>query len=62
MILRAYLDNDRAQLTSIKLGSVLPGYMYVQFAIFKIARVLLRTPMREFGEGNENLMEVAARV
>lgn len=41
-----YLDRDRAQLTSIKLGVSRPGYVYVQLFIFRIARVLLRTPIR----------------
>ena len=40
------LDNDRAQLTFIKLGVSLPGYVKVQAFILRMARVLLRTPMR----------------
>jgi len=56
------LDNDRAQLTLNKLGVFLPGYVKVQFVIFKIARVLLRTPMRDPGGGKANLTEVAASV
>jgi len=56
------LDNDRAQLTFIKLGSDFPGYVKVQVFILRMARVLLRTPMREPGGGKENLTEVAAKV
>jgi hypothetical protein len=58
----AHLDNDKAQLTLNRLGVVLPGYVKVQLAIFKIARVLLRTPIKEPGDGKENLTEVAASV
>jgi hypothetical protein len=57
-----YLESDNAQLTSIKLGVDLPGYVKVQLTIFRIARVLLRTPMSEPGGGKENLTEVAASV
>jgi len=60
--LRTYLERDSAQLTLYRLGEVLPGYVKVQFESFKIARVLLRTPIRDPGEGNENLTDVAARV
>ena len=58
----AYLDSDNAQLTSMRLGSLRPGYVKVQCDIFRIARVLLRTPISEPGGGNENLIDVAARV
>lgn len=57
-----YLESDIAQLTLNKLGALLPGYVKVQFVIFSIARVLLRTPMSDPGGGNANLTEVAARV
>ena len=56
------LDSDRAQLTFIKLGFDFPGYVKVQLFILRIARVLLRTPMRDPGGGKENLTEVAAKV
>lgn len=58
----SHLDNDRAQLTPIRLGSFRPGYVNVQLASLRIARVLLRTPISEPGGGNANLTEVAARV
>jgi len=57
-----HLDNVRAQLTSYKLGLLLPGYVNVQLDNFRMARVLLRTPISEPGWGKENLTEVAARV
>jgi hypothetical protein len=57
-----YLDKESAQLTLKRLGVLLPGYVNVQPASFKIARVLLRTPMRDPGGGNANLTEVAASV
>ena len=62
MVHLAHLDNDKAQLTLYKLGVDLPGYVNVQFVIFRMARVLLRTPMREPGGGNANFTEVAASV
>ena len=46
----------------IRLGVVLPGYVNVQFDSFKIARVLLLTPISDPGVGNENLTVVAAKV
>jgi hypothetical protein len=55
-------ESDNAQLTLLNCGVLLPGYVNVQFVIFMIARVLLRTPIREPGGGNLNLIEVAARV
>ena len=58
----AYLDNENAQLTLYKLGAFLPGYVNVQPDNLRMARVLLRTPMREPGGGNANLTEVAASV
>ena len=57
-----YLDNDKAQLALYKLGVLLPGYVNVQFDIFRMARVLLRTPIRDPGGRKENLTLVAARV
>ena len=57
-----YLDNDSAQLTLWRLGVDRPGYVKVQFVILSIALVLLRTPIRDPGGGNENLTEVAASV
>lgn len=57
-----YLDNESAQLTLCRLGDVLPGYVKVQPDSLRIARVLLRTPMREPGGGKENLTDVAASV
>lgn len=57
-----YLDKERAQLTLNKLGVLLPGYVKVQPVIFIIARVLLRTPIREPGGGKANLTDVAASV
>ena len=59
---QTYLDNDNAQLTLYKLGVFFPGYVYVQFVILKMARVLLRTPIKEPGGGKVNLMDVAASV
>jgi hypothetical protein len=59
---RRHLDNESAQLTLNKLGVSRPGYVKVQFDIFRIARVLLRTPIKEPGGGKENLTAVAARV
>ena len=58
----AHLDSDNAQLTLYKLGLERPGYVKVQLVIFRIARVLLRTPIREPGGGNANFTEVAASV
>jgi len=58
----AHLDRESAQLTSIKLGDDFPGYVKVQLVILRMARVLLRTPMRDPGGGKANLTEVAARV
>lgn len=58
----SHLDNVNAQLTLNKLGTVFPGYVNVQFVIFKIALVLLLTPMSDPGGGKANLTEVAARV
>ena len=58
----AYLDSDNAQLTLYRLGVERPGYVKVQLVIFRIARVLLRTPIKEPGGGNANLTDVAARV
>ena len=60
--MKSHLERDKAQLTLYKLGLSLPGYVNVQFVNFKIARVLLRTPIRDPGGGNENLTEVAANV
>ena len=57
-----HLDNDNAQLTLRRLGSFLPGYVNVHLDILRMARVLLRTPMSDPGDGNENLIELAARV
>ena len=57
-----HLDNDNAQLTSRRLGSLLPGYVNVHLDILRMARVLLRTPMSDPGDGNENLIELAASV
>lgn len=48
--------------TFISEGCDRPGYVNVQFDIFNMARVLLRTPIKEPGGGNENLTDVAARV
>ena len=62
MKLDAYLDNDKAQLALNRLGVLLPGYVNVQFVIFRIARVLLRTPMSDPGGGKENWTVVAASV
>ena len=59
---RTHLDRDSAQLTLYRLGFGRPGYVNVQFVIFKIARVLLRTPIKDPGGGNENLTDVAASV
>lgn len=59
---KTHLDNDSAQLTLCRLGFDRPGYVKVQFVIFRIARVLLRTPINDPGGGNENLTDVAARV
>jgi len=56
------LESDKAQLTLKRLGVLLPGYVNVQFESFNIARVLLLTPIREPGGGNENLIVVAAKV
>jgi hypothetical protein len=56
------LERLKAQLTSNRLGVSRPGYVNVQFAIFRIALVFERTPMRLPGDGKENLTEVAARV
>lgn len=58
----SYLDKDSAQLILYKLGVDLPGYVKVQFVIFRIALVLLLTPIKEPGGGKENLTEVAAKV
>lgn len=58
----SHLDNDKAHVVSRRLGTFLPGYVNVQFVIFRIARVLLRTPMREPGGGKANLIEVADSV
>ena len=57
-----HLDRESAQLTLYRLGVDLPGYVKVQFVILRMARVLLRTPIREPGGGNENFTDVAARV
>ena len=43
-----------------KLGVSLPGYVYVQLDNLRMARVLLRTPIRDPGGGKENFTEVAA--
>jgi hypothetical protein len=56
------LESESPQLTLYRLGVLLPGYVYVQFDILRIARVLLRTPMSEPGGGNWNLMVDAAKV
>jgi hypothetical protein len=48
--------------TFISEGCGRPGYVNVQLDIFKMARVLLRTPIKEPGGGNENLTDVAASV
>ncbi len=55
-------DKDNAQLMLYRLGVSLPGYVNVQLVILRMARVLLRTPIREPGGGKANLIEVAAKV
>ena len=57
-----HLDRESAQLTLYRLGVDLPGYVKVQFVILRMARVLLRTPIRDPGGGKENFTDVAARV
>ena len=59
---KPYLDKDSAQEVSEILGVDRPGYVKVQLVILRIARVLLRTPIREPGGGNWNLTDVAAIV
>ena len=61
-MIKTHLERERAQETLIRLGVVLPGYVNVQFVSFKIARVLLLTPISDPGVGNENLTVVAAKV
>lgn len=56
----AHLDKDKAQLAPNRLGVLLPGYVNVQLDNFRIARVLLRTPISDPGGGKKNLTEVAA--
>ena len=57
-----HLDRESAQLTLCRLCVDLPGYVNVQFVILRMARVLLRTPIRDPGGGKENFTDVAARV
>jgi hypothetical protein len=58
----SYLDNDSAHETLCKLGLSRPGYVKVQSESFKMARVILLTPIKEPGGGKENLTLVACKV